>query len=73
MAKRIPDPTKLIGNLDPAPMEKERARKHKTFRIRPEAIRQFAILAKELEMKEQDLVAEALNMLFEKHGKDLVA
>lgn len=40
-----------------------------SFRMRPSAKQQFAILAKELGMKEQDLIAEALNDLFSKHGK----
>ncbi len=51
----------------------EPERKTKTFRVRPQAIRQFGILAKKLDMKEQDLIAEALNMLFEKHKEPPIA
>ena len=40
------------------------------FRIKPEAKKQFAILATELDMKQQELIAEAMNLVFEKYGKD---
>lgn len=48
-------------------------RKPATFRIRPEAKKQFGILARELDTTEQDLIAEAMNMIFQKYGKDLIA
>ena len=43
------------------------------FRIKPEAKKQFAILARELDMKQQELLAEAMNLVFKKYGKDPVA
>ena len=48
-------------------------RKPAMFRIKPEAKKQFAILAAELEMKQQELIAEALNLVFAKYGKDRIA
>ncbi len=41
--------------------------------ITPEARRQLRILAAEQDTRIEALVAEALNLLFEKHGKPLVA
>ena len=37
--------------------------------ISPEARKQLRILAAELDVKQQDLVADAINLLFKKHGK----
>ena len=48
-------------------------RKLASWRVRIKAKKQFAILARELDMKEQDLIAEALNLVFKKHGKDPIA
>lgn len=42
----------------------------KTFRMRKEAALQFGILAKEQDVTEQDLLAEAMNLLFAKYGKE---
>lgn len=44
-------------------------RKLKGFRIRTEAAKQLAMLKIETDTAEQDLVAEALNLLFKKYGK----
>ncbi len=44
-------------------------RKLKGFRIRTEAAKQLAMLKIETDTDEQDLVAEALNLLFKKYGK----
>lgn len=43
------------------------------FRIKPKAKKQFAILATELDMKQQELIAEAMNLVFEKYGKEPIA
>ena len=43
------------------------------FRIRPAAKKQFAIMATELDMKQQELMAEAMNLVFVKYGKDPIA
>lgn len=51
----------------------EPARKLKAFRIRAGAARQLAIMGAEIGISQQDLVAEALNLLFERHGKELIA
>jgi hypothetical protein len=50
----------------------------KGFRIKPEAARQFDVLKAEVEGvhgkdKGPALIAEALNLLFEKYGKPLLA
>jgi len=49
------------------------ARKLKGFRIKREAAKQLAILKIETDTDEQDLVAEALNLLFKKYGKPQIA
>jgi hypothetical protein len=41
--------------------------------LNPAAIKQFNMLAAELEIQKQDLMAEALNDLFEKHHKARIA
>lgn len=43
------------------------------FRIKPVAKKQFAILATELDMKQQELIAEAMNLVFEKYEKAPIA
>ena len=48
-------------------------RKQKGFRIRTDAAKQLAMLKIETGKDEQDLVADALNMLFERHGKPPIA
>ncbi len=48
-------------------------RKLKGFRIKREAAKQLAILKIETDTDEQDLVAEALNLLFKKYGKPQIA
>lgn len=50
-----------------------KAMKIAAFRVKVDAKKQFGILAKELDMLEQDLIAEAMNMVFEKYGKDPIA
>ena len=50
----------------------------KGFRVKPEAARQFELLKVEVEAvngkdKGPTLIAEALNLLFEKYGKPVVA
>jgi hypothetical protein len=50
----------------------------KGFRVKPEAARQFDMLKVEVESvngkdKGPALIAEALNLLFEKYGKPLIA
>jgi hypothetical protein len=41
--------------------------------INPEARKQLRILAAELDVKQQDLIAEAINLLFKHHGKSPIA
>ncbi len=48
-------------------------RKLKGFRIRTEAAKQLSMLKIETDTDEQDLVAEALNLLFKKYGKPPIA
>ena len=49
------------------------ARKMKGFRIRINAAKQLAMLKIETDKDEQDLMAEALNLLFEQYGKPPIA
>lgn len=49
------------------------ALKLKGFKIVPEAAQQFEILKAELGVKGQELIAEALNLLFKKHKKPPIA
>ena len=48
-------------------------KKLKGFLLRPEAAVQFDVLKAETGMKGPDLIAEALNLLFEKYGKPPIA
>ena len=66
----------------PAPKKKKRAAAltliTKGFRVKPEAARQFDMLKAEIsgengKEKGPALIAEALNLLFKKHGKPPVA
>jgi hypothetical protein len=70
------------GEDAPAPRQRERqgaaALVTKGFRIKPEAARQFDVLKAEVEGlhgkdKSPMLIAEALNLLFTKYGKEPVA
>ena len=51
------------------PVAHAEERKPAMFRVRPQAKKQFAILARELDRTEQDLIAEAMNLVFDKYGK----
>ena len=58
-------------NTQPASATIER--KLKTFRIRMEASKQLALLKVHTEKNQEDLLAEALNLLFEQYGMPPVA
>ena len=45
----------------------------KNLQMTPEAIRELAILKAETGRQERELLSEALNLLFKKHGKPQVA
>jgi hypothetical protein len=73
-----------VGDYAPAPSGRGERRQGsvalitKGFRIKPEAARQFDVLKAEVEGvhgkdKGPALIAEALNLLFEKYGKPPVA
>ena len=51
----------------------DQERKLKGFRIRTDAAKQLSMLKIETGKDEQDLVADALNLLFERHGKPPIA
>ena len=42
-------------------------------RVRPQAVHQLKILAGRVEKSERELIAEALNTIFEKYGENQVA
>ena len=52
----------------PAVVSKKKA----TFEIHPDAAHQLAVLKLETNKSKNDLVSEALNMLFKKHGKPII-
>lgn len=56
-----------------SPARPDGERVQKGFRIRTEAARELGLLKLDTGRSEQDLVAEALNLLFEKHGRPPVA
>lgn len=56
-----------------APTTATPTRKMKGFRVRINAAKQLAMLKIETDKDEQDLMAEALNLLFEKYGKPPIA
>ena len=74
---RANEHVRLPGEEDPQqPAKRRLIDKH--FRMTPEAARAFNLLAAQLYSGEgprpgPDLIAEALNMLFEKYGMDPVA
>lgn len=66
--KPAPEPTKA------APQEAQSEKRvQKGFRIRAEAARELGLLKLDTGRTEQDLVAEALNLLFEKYKRPQVA
>jgi len=89
MAKKAADLSRFQVNVEkppaeevPAPQKRERQAAGaplmtKGFRIKPEAARQFDVLKAEVTGNGKDkgpaLIAEALNLLFKKHGKPPVA
>lgn len=64
---------KTGAETDLSRAERELTLKRKTFEIHPDAIREFEILRAARGLKSYELVAEALNLLFEKHGRPQVA
>ena len=58
------------GNAAMQQAGKEAELKKKTLRVKKAAAQQFGILAKEQDVTEQDLIAEAMNLLFAKYGKE---
>ncbi len=89
MAKKAADLSRFQVNVEKPPTEaaptpRKRGREEpaaplitKGFRIKPEAARQFDVLKAEVSGNGKDkgpaLIAEALNLLFKKHGKPPVA
>jgi hypothetical protein len=89
MAKKAADLSRFQVNVEKptaeeAPTSRKRERQAasaplitKGFRIKPEAARQFDVLKAEVTGNGKDkgpaLIAEALNLLFKKHGKPPVA
>jgi hypothetical protein len=89
MAKKAADLSRFQVNVEKPPAEEVPASRKreqqaagaplitKGFRIKPEAARQFDVLKAEVSGNGKDkgpaLIAEALNLLFKKHGKPQVA
>ena len=69
-AKR-PEPHEVdaLGNK----FKKETAKKSMTVWLDPAVIKQFKVTAAEQDMEIQELMAEAINMVFEKYGKGQIA
>ena len=57
----------------PAPRRTRRESVLLPFAVNPEARKQLRIMAAELGRKQQDLTAEALNLLFKHYGKKPIA
>ncbi len=71
---QVAKPTDTPNQPAPAPSTTVTpARKMKGFRIRIDAAKQLAMLKIETDKDEQDLLAEALNLLFEQYGKPPIA
>lgn len=62
-----------IGGEAGSRSEAGRALEKKNLQMTPEAIRELAILKAETGRKESELLSEALNLLFKKHGKPQLA
>jgi hypothetical protein len=62
--------TATAGTLRPPSREGQRA---VTLYVKPEAHKQLRLLGVEQGISVQDLMTEALNGLFQKHGKSLIA
>ena len=67
-----PDPTETdaLGNRL---VKAKSAKKSMTVWLEPETIKQFKILAAEQDVEIQELMAEAMNLAFAKHGKPQIA
>jgi len=76
-AKKRPFSVEKLQGEKPAPEEPKHPPKARLpglmVVINPEARKQLRILAAELDVKQQDLVADAINLLFKKHGKQPIA
>ena len=57
----------------PTPSSREGERKQKAFRVRIDAVRELGLLKVETGKTEQELIEEALNLLFRKYKKPEVA
>lgn len=69
---RKPEPRAGTAREEATP-EAEAPRVQKGFRIRRDAARELGQLKLDLGRSEQDLVAEALNLLFEKYNRPQIA
>lgn len=88
MARKAADLSRFQVNVEAPPAEDASASRHrgraasgtplitKGFRVKPEAARQFDMLKAEVSGHGKDkgpaLIAEALNLLFQKYGKPTV-
>ena len=71
VSKPASSPTVPAQNVSPGYVSPEY--KLKGFRIRTEASKQLAMLKVTTDRDQQDLLADALNLLFEQHGLPPIA
>jgi hypothetical protein len=62
-----------VEETGPLPEEGRRTLIKKSLQVTPEAARQLLMLKAETGKKENELLSEALNLLFKKHGKAQLA
>jgi hypothetical protein len=78
LAKKVTRPAlsdiDAIGNKTPAPSHKKREKKKAlTQWVQPEVIQQIKLIAAEEGKQQQDVINEALNMVFAKYRKAEIA
>jgi hypothetical protein len=69
-SRPAPEEQDHLGNKMVKPPSNKRAL---TVWLNPVAVKQFKVLARELEKTQEALLADALNMLFEHHHKPKIA
>jgi hypothetical protein len=62
-----------LGYAGPRPRRKNTQKRAMTTWQNPEALKQLKLMAFEMNVSQQELVAEALNLLFAKHKRPTVA
>jgi len=65
-----PEDQDQLGNKKVKPTSEKKAL---TVWLNPAAIKQFKVLARELEITHEAALAQALNLLFERHHKPMIA